>query len=254
MDGLTTPSAPRVTIVMPAHNEQDLLATAVLAVVEGLRARAIPFEVLVVENGSTDGTADAAKALAHELVEVQVLSLANADYGRALRAGFLAARGELVANFDVDYVDVDFLDRAIPLAEGAGGADGAVVVVGSKRTAGANDTRGPGRRLVTAVFSGLLRYGFGLHVSDTHGMKVLRRDELGPIVERCRFGTDLFDTELVLRAERAGLRTTEVAVTVAELRPSRSPITSRIPRTVVGLARLRWALWRERPGRRPARR
>jgi glycosyltransferase involved in cell wall biosynthesis len=247
---LTTPSAPRVTIVMPAHNEQDLLATAVHAVVEGLRARAMSFEVLVVENGSVDGTAEAAKTVAHELPEVQVLSLAEADYGRALRAGFLAARGELVANFDVDYVDVDFLDRAIPQAEGT---DGAVVVVGSKRTAGAHDTRGPGRRLVTAVFAGVLRHGFGLHVSDTHGMKVLRRDELGPIVERCRFGTDLFDTELVLRAERAGLRTTEVAVKVEELRPSRSPITSRIPRTVAGLARLRWALWRE-PGLRAGRR
>lgn len=239
-------AAPALSVVMPAHNEEALLDPSVRAVVDGLRSRKGSFEVVVVENGSTDATSDVAKALEHDLPEVRVLSLPVADYGQALRAGFIAARGDLVVNFDVDFVDLTFLDRALPLAAGP---DGAAVVVGSKRLAGARDGRNPGRRLVTAVFSALLRYGFGLKVSDTHGMKLLRRQPLVPVVDACRFGADLFDTELVLRAERSGLLCEEVPIVVKELRPSRTPIARRVPRTVVGLVRLRLALAQDR---RPA--
>jgi hypothetical protein len=101
--------------------------------------------------------------------------------------------------------------------------------------------------VVTIVFSGMLRYGFGLRVSDTHGMKAMRRDDVESIARSCHFGTDLFDTELVLRAERAGLGTVELPVVVVERRPSRSPIWRRVPRTLWGLARLRVLLWRDRP-------
>ena len=102
------------------------------------------------------------------------------------------------------------------------------------------------RRMVTLVFSTILKVGFGLGVSDTHGMKVLRRQPIVPLAEACKFGTDLFDTELILRAERAGLRSGEVPVVVQELRPSRSSIARRIPRTMANLVKLRITLWRER--------
>jgi glycosyltransferase AglD len=82
-------------------------------------------------------------------------------------------------------------------------------------------------------------------VSDTHGMKVLRRSDVVPLAERCQFGTDLFDTELVLRTERHGYLTGEIGVTVEEKREARTPIVSRISRSLRGLARLRLALWRE---------
>jgi hypothetical protein len=227
---------------MPAHNEAGLLETSVRAVVEGLRARGCPFEVVVVENGSLDDTAAIAARLAGELPEVSVLSLAEADYGRALRAGLLAASGDVVVNFDVDWCDLSFLERAVPMVESPGGP---AVVVGSKRAAGTDDTRTPLRRLVTWGFSSTLRFGFGLRVSDTHGVKALRRADLAPLGEACRFGQDLFDTELVLRAERAGLGSTEIPVEVVELRPARSSILRRVPRTLLGLGRLRLALWSE---------
>ena len=228
---------------MPAHDEEAYLAPAVQAVVEGLRDRGRPFEVVVVENGSTDATAAVARELAEELPEVRVASLPEADYGGALKEGFLQATGELVGIFDVDYYDLGFLDAAVALAAAP---DGPAVVVATKRGAGSTDTRPLARRLVTTVFSTILRVGFGLRVSDTHGMKVLRREPLVPIARACRYGTDLFDTELVLRAERSGLRAVELPVVVEERRPSRTSILRRIPRTVAGLARLRVALWRER--------
>jgi glycosyltransferase involved in cell wall biosynthesis len=237
-----------LSVVVPAHNEQDYLEAAVVDLVKGLRARERPFEIIVCENGSSDATAKLAEDLSDRFAEVQTFSADRADYGLALRAGFLAAQGEVVANFDVDYIDLAFLDDALKLLM-ANGVPAAVLA--SKRSHGALDTRPAGRRVVTAAFSFVLRAGFGLRVSDTHGMKVLRRAAMAPIVARCRFGSDLFDTELILRAERAGLQVKELGVTVRDTRPPRTPITTRIPRSLVGLAKLRLVLWQERlPGRR----
>jgi len=137
---------PAVTVVLPAHNEAGMLEEAVGEVVTGLRKRPRSFEVVVVENGSTDDTAAIANRLAGDWGEVRTLSLPEPDYGRALRAGLLAAVGDVVVNFDVDFCDLGFLDRAVPMVEAA---DGPAVVVGSKRTAGSADTRGWQRRVVT---------------------------------------------------------------------------------------------------------
>jgi glycosyltransferase involved in cell wall biosynthesis len=222
-----------------------MLAATVAEIVAGLDGRGA-FELIIVENGSSDGTAALAHDLAGRLPGVSSISLAEPDYGRALRAGFLAATADVVAIFDVDYYDLGFLDAALARLDQP---DGPVIVLASKRAAGSEDTRPLARRLVTAGFSTILRVGFGLGVSDTHGMKVMRRLPLTAIAERCRFGTDLFDTELVLRVERAGMGAAEIPVVVEERRPSRSSIAKRIPRTLAGLARLRLALWREALGR-----
>jgi glycosyltransferase involved in cell wall biosynthesis len=229
-----------ISIVMPAHNEHGYLEPAVKTVVAGLRERRLAFEVIVAENGSTDDTAAEADSLAHTYPEVVALRDPTADYGLALKVGFLAARGDVVVNFDVDFVDLEFLDRAMALMASGEPA----IVVGSKRSPGSEDERSPARRTVTAVFSLVLRYGFGLRVSDTHGVKALRRAPLLPLVESSRFGGDIFDTELILRAERTGLVVTEVPVVVTDQRPPRTPITRRIPRSLVGLVRLRLVLGR----------
>ena len=96
------------------------------------------------------------------------------------------------------------------------------------------------------MFSTILRVVFGLQLSDTHGMKAMRRAAVEPYARRCRFGRDLFDTELVLRVERAGLATAEIPVRVEELRPARTSIIRRVPRTLVALVKLRIVLWRDR--------
>jgi len=228
---------------MPAYNEAELLEQSVGEVVDGLTALGLPFEVIVVENGSRDDTAEIADGLAARIGEVRTLRLPDPDYGAALRAGLLAAVGDVVVNFDVDYYDVAFVTDARARLDAP---DAPAIVVGSKRAEGARDERSAIRRLVTSVFSAVLRVGFGLGVSDTHGMKAMRRAAVVPLARACRSGTDLFDTELVLRAERAGLRTVELPVVVVERRPSRSPIWRRVPRTLWGLVRLRVRLWRDR--------
>lgn len=236
----------RVSVVMPAFNEAEILGTSVKSVVDGLRERNETFELLIVENGSTDRTFEIAKELATEFGEIRVEHRDEADYGRALRSGLLNATGDAVVNFDTDYFDLDFLDAAVTQVLAP---DGAAIVVGSKRGAGATDNRDPIRKLATLVFSTILRVVFGLRVSDTHGIKAMRRQAVEPYARICTFGQDLFDTELILRVERAGLHTAEIPVDVHELRPARSTFITRVPRTLRGLCRLRWALWKESRGR-----
>jgi glycosyltransferase involved in cell wall biosynthesis len=226
---------------MPAHNEEGLLESSVAEVTAGLRARGLSFEVIVVENGSHDATGAIAQRLAAASSEVRLSTLPRADYGLALRTGLRTATGDIVVNFDVDYLDLGFLDAALSrFGEPAPPA----IVVGSKRAPDADDERSWPRRFVTGVFAAVLRVGFGLRVSDTHGMKALDRERILTLAEACRSDGELFDTELILRAERAGLGVEALPVTVSERRPSRTSITRRAVRTIAGLARLRVLLAR----------
>jgi glycosyltransferase AglD len=226
-------------VVIPAFNEEELLAETVEDVTGALRKRSRGFELLVVENGSQDGTRELAESLATKVPELRVLALPQADYGRALREGLLAAEAPVVVTFDAEYYDFDFLDEAVARITAPGGP---AIVIGSKRAKGAQDTRAFHRRAVTAGFSSLLRIGFGLHASDTHGMKAFDRQRIRPVVEICELGRDLFDSELVIRAERQGLPVEELPVLVEERRPSRTPIRARAARSLLGLVELRRAL------------
>lgn len=231
-----------VSIVLPAYNEAEILETTVDTLRKELASRPYEAELLIVENGSTDDTVAIGEALAASHDNVSFQSLNVADYGEALCAGLRSAKNEFVVNFDVDFYDIDFLDQAVArLAQ----EDGLAVVVGSKRGEGAADTRFIGRRLVTEVFSTILRYGFGLSLSDTHGIKAMRRAPIAALSHDCQLRQDLFDTELIIRAERAGLGTAEIPVKVVEIRPARSTIIKRMGRSILGLVKLRVALWRK---------
>ncbi len=112
-------------------------------------------------------------------------------------------------------------------------------MLASKRAPGSEDRRTRFRRFATWGFNLLLRGLFRSAVSDTHGMKALRREVVKDIAPAVVSTTDLFDTELVLRAERAGYAIVEIPVTVEEQRASKSQLWRRVPRTLRGLWRIR---------------
>lgn len=221
---------PALSIVVPVHNEASFLPGALPGLVDAARSVTDSFEILVMENGSTDGTADLARA-AGGTPEVIVHESRVPDYGEAMKVGFDLAKGDWVVNVDIDYFSADFFAAVL--------ASEADLVIGSKRDPDSEDRRPPIRRLATAVFNLLLRSLFGSSVSDTHGMKGFRRELLEEYVPVTRSRTDLFDTELVLRAERGGARIEEVPVVVEELREARSSLVKRVPRTLRGLLRIR---------------
>lgn len=225
-----------VSVVVPIHNEASTLPQAVPDLLSELALVDATFDVTLAENGSTDATVAVATTLAATHPELHVITLSEPDYGAAMRSGFLAAEGNWVVNFDIDYFSGSFVTTAL--------TTGADVVVASKRVAGARDNRGSLRRIATWGFNLLLRTLFRVSVTDTHGMKAVRREVVADIGPKVISTQDLFDTELVIRAERAGYRIAEVPAIVTETRQPRTGIWGRVPRTLLGLLRLRLAIWR----------
>ena len=225
---------PTFSIVIPVYNEAAFIPRAIPALIEQMESLDETYRVLIVENGSSDATAEVTRQVAGNH-PVTVLSLGEADYGAAMREGFLEAAGDWVVNFDIDYFSADFLRRVLDLDE-------VDLVIASKRDPGSEDRRPLIRRIATRVFNLMLRTILGSRVSDTHGMKAFRRDlveDLAPLVVSRK---DLFDTELVVRAERAGYRIEEVPVVVEEMRVTRSSLLKRAPRTMIGLFKIRRAI------------
>src|SRR6266545_3562096 len=108
------PDPRSVSIVIPVHNEQDILRRTVDHILADLELLGMgSFEIVLSENGSADATRRIADELAREFPQVCVIALDRPDYGAALKAGFLAARGRFIVNFDADYFDLDFVVTAM---------------------------------------------------------------------------------------------------------------------------------------------
>jgi len=221
-----------VSVVVPVYNEASFIPQALPSLIEAMESIGASFEILIVENGSSDGTAEAARE-AGENASVEVFSLPEADYGAALRHGFLHASGKWVVNFDIDYFSSDFLRTVLNQP------DSVDLVIGSKRDPESEDRRPFIRRIATRVFNLLLRVILRSGVSDTHGMKGFRQELVESLTPEVVSAKDLFDTELVVRAERGGYKIVEVPVTVEEIRAAKSSLIKRVPRTVMGLLRIR---------------
>ena len=237
--------APDVSIVIPVYNEEGILREAVTELLGGLdgvrhalHAPELTFEVILAENGSRDRTAELAAHLASERPEVRTFSLGEPNYGKALRRGILEARGAIVICEEIDLCDLDFLRRALEHLR----HHDCDMVIGSKAMKGASDARPLLRRAATRVINGLLRAAVDFRGTDTHGLKAFERAALLPIVEACVIDRDLFASELVIRAGRAGLHVIEIPVRLHEKRPPAINLVRRVPHVLGGLARLTYAI------------
>ncbi len=229
-----TADLPRVSVVIPIFDEEGILSASVAGLREDLDRLGWPYEVVLSENGSRDRTLEVAREMESRLPDVRVISIGEPNYGRALREGIRAARGEFVICDEIDLCDGDFHRRALEILE-QGAAD---LVIGSKATEGSDDARPRTRVVATQVYNALLRLTLGFHGTDTHGLKAFRRTALFDVVEACVSDRDVFASELVIRAERSGLRIREIPVRVVEKRPPTVGLLRRVPRVVSGLARL----------------
>ena len=231
-------SDPHVSIVIPVFNEAGILHDVVVSLVRQLDDLAWTYQVILAENGSTDDTIAIGEALAAELPGVTMLSGGEPNYGRALREGILHATGRYVICDEIDLIDLDFYHRAMALLE----SDQADMVIGSKAMEGAHDTRPMLRRLATRVINGMLRVAVDFHGTDTHGLKAFHRDRLVPVVQSCVVDKDLFASEFVIRAGRAGLRVVDIPVEVAEKRRPAINLLRRVPHVLTDLAKLTYVI------------
>ncbi|PWW21117.1 glycosyltransferase involved in cell wall biosynthesis [Geodermatophilus normandii] len=232
---------PVVDVVVPVRDEQTDLEPCLRRLHAHLTGSLpYPFRITVAENGSTDRTLEIAHRVAAELPGVEVLALPEPGRGRALRTAWLRSDAPVLVYTDVD-LSTD-LAALLPLVAPliSGHSD---LAVGTRLSRSSRVVRGLKREVVSRGYNLLLRRTLATSLSDAQcGFKAIRADvaaELLPLVEDTGW---FFDTELLVLAERAGLRIHEVPVDWVDDPDSRVDVLQTARADVAGIVRLLRAL------------
>ena len=241
--GGTQVSQTQVEIVVPVLNEERALGPSIRRLAAYLRA-GFPFRavITIADNGSTDGTWTLAQELSAELAEVRAVRLAERGRGRALRQCWLASSAEVVAYMDVDLSSG--LEALLPLVAPlmTGHSD---VAIGTRLARGARVSRGPRREVISRCYNLLLQTVLNAGFSDAQcGFKAIRTDKARLLVPLVQDNAWFFDTELLVLAERAGLRVHEVPVDWIDDPDSRCDLVRTATGDLRGVARLGWNICR----------
>lgn len=202
-----------LSIITPVHNEEKIIEDFVKNAVGFLRKKKIDGEVLVVENGSKDKTLEILKKL--EFKELKIISLQVGNKGLALKKGIEAAKGEYLITLDTDLWDEKFVEASIK------NLDDYDIVIGSKSVIGAKDKRSFPVRFIKWGYNFVMRLFFDFQGTETHARLSFRKKAILSLVRKCKTSELVFDTELILRAERAGLSKMEIPTEVQEIRQRR---------------------------------
>ena len=207
-----------LSVVIPVHNEEEILEKEIRKLVPALDAamNGREYEILLVENGSSDKTLGIANRLSKNHSQINVISIAKPDYGEAMKEGILQSRGQYAAVFNADFWDAEALKKALFLFEN----EKSDIVVCSKAMKGAEDRRFWGRVAMNRIYNLSLRILFNYRGTETHGIKFLKIEPVISILKRCWTGGAMLDTELLLRAQDAGLKIAEIPVVCEEKRKS----------------------------------
>jgi putative flippase GtrA len=227
----------QVDIVVPVRNEEHDLAPSVRRLVGYLR-EGFPFtaRVTIADNGSTDGTWAIAARLARELDEVRAVRMEEPGRGRALRAIWSQSDAEVLAYMDVD-LSTD-LNALLPLVAPllSGHSD---LAIGTRLARGSRVIRGPKRELISRCYNMLLHACMGVRFSDAQcGFKAIRCEQARALLPLTRDTGWFFDTELLVLAERAGLRIHEIPVDWTDDLDSRVDVVATALADLRGMARL----------------
>lgn len=202
----------KLSIVIPAYNEARRLPGTLAAVSEYLELSGVSTEIIVVDDGSTDDTAQAAKAVPGKGMPPRILGFeGNRGKGAAVKEGLLHAKGDYVLFMDADNAThVTEVEKLLPVAE-----KGTPVVIGSRYiTPDSIKIRQPWYRVfISRMGNRLIRYTILPGVIDTQcGFKLFERSAAHAIAERLTMDRFSFDIELLVIARNLSLGITEVAV------------------------------------------
>lgn len=226
-----------VEVVVPVFNEERDVARSVERLDEFL-AKNLPWRyvVTIADNASTDATLAIAERLAESRPSVRVVHLQQKGRGRALKRVWLDSRADVVAYMDVDLsTDLNaFLPLISPLLSGHSD-----IAIGTRLGRGSRVQRGPRREFISRSYNLLLRGALRVTFSDAQcGFKAMRTDlarQLLPLVEDDNW---FFDTELLVLAQRAGMRIHEVPVDWVDDPDSTVDIVATAKEDLLGIVRL----------------
>ncbi len=227
----------QVDIVVPVRNEEHDLAPSVRRLVSYLR-EGFPFtaRVTIADNGSTDGTWAIADRLARDFDEVRAVRMEQPGRGRALRTVWSQSDAEVLAYMDVD-LSTD-LNALLPLVAPllSGHSD---LAIGTRLARGSRVVRGPKRELISRCYNMLLHACMGVRFSDAQcGFKAIRREPARALLPLTQDTGWFFDTELLVLAERAGLRIHEIPVDWIDDLDSRVDVVATALADLRGMVRL----------------
>jgi dolichol-phosphate mannosyltransferase len=239
--GRETRAGHSLSLIIPAYNEEAGIRAAVREADEALERLTAIYEVLIVDDGSTDATAEVAASAAWGRPNVRVLShRTNRGYGAALRTGFEAARFDRVAFTDADcQFHLDDLAPLLALTEHYS------LAVGYRL----NRQDPWQRRFYSWGYNVLVRRLLGTRVRDCDcALKVFRKEVLANLLPEAR--GFFVNTEMLTRARQLGYAVAEVGVRHRPRRHGRSSVRlSDIPRTLAHLLPFWWSqvLFRKAP-------
>lgn len=228
---------PVLDVVIPVHNEQAALADSVHRLHSHLREQfPFPARITIADNASVDDTLRVAEELAAELSEVRVVRLEEKGRGRALHAAWSTSDAPVLAYMDVDLsTDLAALAPLVaPLISGHSD-----LAIGTRLGRGARVVRGPKREIISRCYNLILKSTLAAGFSDAQcGFKAVRADVAQRLLPHITDTGWFFDTELLVLAERTGLRIHEVPVDWVDDTDSRVDIVSTATADLKGIARL----------------
>jgi putative flippase GtrA len=224
-------------VVVPVHNEQASLERSVRRL-HAYLSDSFPYawRITIADSASTDSTWSLASALAAELSGVRLVRVAQKGRGRALRSAWETSDAAVLAYMDID-LSTD-LAALLPLVAPliSGHSD---LAIGTRLARGARVVRGPKREVISRTYNAILRTMLGARFSDAQcGFKAIRRDRAETMLPNVQDQAWFFDTELLVLAQRAGLRIHEVPVDWVDDPHSTVDIASTARADLRGVARL----------------
>ncbi len=229
--------APVLDVVVPVYNEQSVLAESVYRLHRYLQ-EAVPFRarITIADNASTDDTPHIAARLAAELSDVRVVRLEEKGRGRALHHVWSTSDAAVLVYTDVDLsTDLAALGPLVaPLISGHSD-----LAIGTRLARGARVTRGPKREIISRCYNFILKSTLSARFSDAQcGFKAIRADVAARLLPHVEDTGWFFDTELLVLAERSGLRIHEVPVDWVDDPDSRVDIVATAVADLRGIGRL----------------
>ncbi len=234
-----------LSVVIPAYNEADGIASTLDRWIAFLSAWAPSFEVIVVDDGSLDGTAAIVRAAAARDGRIRLIAAGHAGKGAAVRRGMLEAGGDW--RFLAD-ADLSMEPAQLPRFFTGNGTRGAAdVAIGSREAAGAIRVGEPWRRhVIGRGFNWISRAVAVPGIQDTQcGFKLFRRDAAERLFPRLTLDGFAFDVELLFLARRSGFTVREIAVTWQYMPGSRVGLGSGL-KAFLGILQVRLNAWRGR--------